>query len=323
MHLPSVSVALVCALLLAACQGGTPSGGSSAAEGGGASAAHEPAAAATYDDHGDPKGLHNFHKLTDKVTSGAQPEGEEAFRNLKALGFTTIVSVDGARPELELAEKYGLRYVHVPMQYSGVKPEEQLEMAKAVEIASGPVYIHCHHGKHRSPAAAAAVCIDLGLVTTEQGTAFLKTAGTDPKYQGLYRDVAAAKPLPADVLAKASTNFRAYVKPGDLAAAMVDVDLRWEHLKASKAAQWGVPADSPDVDPPHEARMLWEHYRELARMDESKAHGERFLSLLAEGEAAAVDLENALRAKDPAAAATAFDRSNKACSSCHKAFRDN
>ena len=40
--------------------------------------------------------------------------------------------------------------------------------------------------------------------------------------------------------------------------------------------------------------MLWESYREMARLDESKKLGERFISLLDESEKAAIDLEKAL-----------------------------
>ena len=275
------------------------------------------------DDHGDPVGLHRHRRWSEKIGQGAQPEGEEAFRNLVALGVTTIVSVDGAKPDLDLAKKHGLRYVHVPMQYSGVKPEELARIAKAIETSEGVVYVHCHHGKHRSPAAVGAACVALGLMTGDQALAEMKVSGTDPKYEGLYRDVASAKPLSKEALAAIPAELPEFVAPGDLATAMVDVDLRWENLKASKDASWGVPPKNPDVDPPHEARMLWEQYREISRLDDAKQHGDGFLTGLAEGESAAKLLEEALRAKDAAAAQAAFDRAGKACSACHKKFRDN
>lgn len=312
------------ATLAAACS--SANDGANDGAGGPAAPATPPAVAAakpTLDEHGAPVGLHNYHPLAGKITSGAQPEGEEAFRNLAALGFTTIVSVDGALPDVATAKKYGLRYVHVPTQYSGVKTEEQLQIVKAIEVSDGPVYVHCHHGKHRSPAAAAAACVSLGLMTHEQALAAMKEVGTDPKYQGLYRDAAAARPFTAEELAAIPADLPEAVKPGDLAASMVDVDLRWEHLKASKAAKWGVPPESPDVDPPHEARMLWEMYREIARLDDAKQHGEKFLADLTEGEAAAKALEDALRSKNLEGANAAFERGGKTCSSCHKKFRDN
>ena len=103
--------------------------------------------------------LPNAYRLHPRVISGGQPEGEQAFARLKELGVKTVISVDGARPEVELARKYGLRYVHLPHGYDGVPDERASELAKAVRDLPGPVYIHCHHGKHRSPAAATVACV--------------------------------------------------------------------------------------------------------------------------------------------------------------------
>src|SRR5262249_601182 len=59
-------------------------------------------------------GLHNVFRLTERLYSGSSPEGEEGFLSLQRLGIKTIISVDGARPEVERARKLGLRYVHLP-----------------------------------------------------------------------------------------------------------------------------------------------------------------------------------------------------------------
>jgi protein tyrosine phosphatase (PTP) superfamily phosphohydrolase (DUF442 family) len=278
---------------------------------------------ATFDDHGHPIGLHQYNPYTDKITSGAQPEGEEAFRNLAALGYRTIVSVDGAKPDLELAHKYGLRYVHVPTQYSGTRPDQVAKIAKAIETSDGPVYVHCHHGKHRSPGALGAVCVSMGLITKEQAIEEMHVSGTDPKYKGLYRDVMEAKPLTTEELAAVPADLPEFVRPDDIAASMVDVDRRWDNLKASKEAKWGVPPASPDVDPPHEARMLWEHFREIARLEDVAKQTEEFRKFLSSSEDATKALEDALRAKDAKSADAAFDAVKKDCASCHTKFRDN
>ena len=54
-------------------------------------------------------GLHNLLLLTERIYSGSEPHGEKAFKKLAEMGMKVIVSVDGARPQLELAKKYGLR----------------------------------------------------------------------------------------------------------------------------------------------------------------------------------------------------------------------
>lgn len=312
----TVRLALTCALLVPA---GVLGGCSSDRGGGG------PAPVPTevsLDAHGEPDGLHRHKRWNDKVGIGAQPEGEIAFRNLAALGYRTIVSVDGARPEAELAAKYGLRYVHVPIGYDKVEQEAAEKVAKAIDTSDGPAYVHCHHGKHRGPAAAASACIALGLMDPSKTEETLKAAGTDPKYAGLYRTAASTHKVSAGELAAVPVN-PSYVSPGDLAAAMADLDFRWEHLKASKERAWGLLPDSPDVSPPHEARMAWEGYREMARMKDAMSHGDEFMRMLADSESALVALENALRAGDHAAATASFESAAKLCSNCHKKYRDN
>ena len=78
----------------------------------------------------DQKHLENGHIVTSKVISGAQPEGEESFKALQALGVKTIISVDGAKPDVEGAKKYGMRYVHIPITYATVTPQQANAIAK-------------------------------------------------------------------------------------------------------------------------------------------------------------------------------------------------
>jgi hypothetical protein len=159
-------------------------------------------------------------------------------------------------------------------------------------------------------------------ISHDEARTVLEQCGTDPKYKGLYAAAADCVRPSAEELerAPAPPSYRA---PDDVVAAMVAIDAHFERLDASRAAAWAVPPKHPDVDPPHEARLLVEQYREMARRDESRREGERFLSLLGEAETAAATLETALRAKDAKAADEALARSKKTCSSCHKEFRDN
>jgi len=302
------SAILLCTLVIAACE---------------SRGKREPAApeAVSFDDHGTPVGLHRHRRWSEKIGQGAEPEGEEAFRNLKALGYTTILSVDGAATDVETAERYGLRYAHVPIGYDGIAPEESVEIVKAVKEAPGPVYVHCHHGKHRGPAAAmvARICID--GITPEEAVHGLELSETSPKYEGLWRDVRNTKP-PSEAALAAAPEPPSCVKPEGVRAAMVDVSARFDFLKASAGEGWGTPAGHPDVSPPHEARMLWESFREIARLDEAKAKGEEFLTYMAEGEKHAVSLEEALRAGDTQAAGSAFRGVKKNCDACHSVYRN-
>lgn len=102
-------------------------------------------------------GLHNVFRITDKLLSGSVPEGDLGFQTLQKLGVKTIITVDGAKPDVERAKKFSMRYVHLPIGYDGVPADQGLRLAKAVRDLPGLIYMHCHHGKHRSPAAAVVV----------------------------------------------------------------------------------------------------------------------------------------------------------------------
>jgi hypothetical protein len=66
-------------------------------------------------------------------------------------------------------------------------PEDRIkELAKAVRELEGPVYIHCHHGKHRSPAASAVACVAAGLIAPQSALAILEAAGTSSADRPLF-----------------------------------------------------------------------------------------------------------------------------------------
>ncbi len=277
----------------------------------------------TLDVHGVPVGLENFKRWSDKLAQGGQPEGDEAFRNLAALGFTTVITVDGARPDIETAERYGLHYVHVPIGYDGVPKEAQIRVVRAVEFSDGPVYVHCHHGTARGPAAAAVARVAVEGATNETALQGLKDSGCAPAYKGLFRDVVACVPPTAEELAGVPAHLPSYVPPGDVAVAMVGADMRFDRITLSKSAKWGVPADHPDVDPPHEATMLWEQFREIARLDDAKRRGDEFLDLLAVAERSAKSLEGAIQRHDADAADVAQKAVKQSCDACHAKYRNN
>src|SRR5687768_15254905 len=62
-------------------------------------------------------GLHNVIRVSENIYSGGVPEGDAGFQSLKKLGIKSIVTVDGARPEVEKAKAFGMRYVHLPFGY--------------------------------------------------------------------------------------------------------------------------------------------------------------------------------------------------------------
>jgi len=51
------------------------------------------------------QGIENTFRLSPRLYSGGDPHGAEALAALKKLGVRTIISVDGATPDVETARK--------------------------------------------------------------------------------------------------------------------------------------------------------------------------------------------------------------------------
>jgi protein tyrosine phosphatase (PTP) superfamily phosphohydrolase (DUF442 family) len=268
--------------------------------------------------------LHNLHSLTPNLISGAVPEGDAAFDELQALGVKTIISVDGATPDLARARARNIRYIHIPITYATITQDQTLLLAKALRDLPGPIFIHCHHGKHRGPAAAAAAAIALGQITPAEGTAFMQKAGTAPNYTGLYACIAAATPAPAVALDNTPSDFPEAHQAQGIVAAMIEVDLAFEHLTDIRAAGWQTPPDHPDLVPAAEAGRLTNNLRLTAEDTRATAeHGDDYTHLLLDSIAKASNLEELLVRSAPAAnLEAAYKHLQASCNSCHTKYRD-
>lgn len=179
------------------------------------------------------EGLENVFRVRPDLYSGGQPT-EAGFAELAKLGVKTVISVDGAAPDLDLARKYGLRYVHLPIGYDGVPVEQQQKLVKARLTFPGPVYVHCHHGKHRGPAAVMALCraTDPDLPADRARDA-LKLMGTAGRYAGLYASVAGVKPPTPEELRRLPGEFPEKVAVSAMVEQMGAIDGAWDRLKAA------------------------------------------------------------------------------------------
>ena len=262
--------------------------------------------------------LHNLITVTDKIYSGAEPDGDEAFESLRALGVKTVVSVDGARPDVATAHKHELRYVHIPIGYDGVTRDAGDAMARVVREAKAPIYVHCHHGQHRGPAAAAVACIASGAADGREALKILERAGTGKEYPGLWRDVAAYSPPPSDARLPA---LQEVAKVDSLPAAMAQIDRAFDELKLSQQADWSVPPNHPDLAPATQATLVREQFHEASRLL-SGQHDARFKEWLSAAEAGSRDLEAALRGDNKTQATRSFQQLQNACKQCHAAYRN-
>ena len=269
-------------------------------------------------------GIENFYELGSGIYSGSAPEGDAGFAALKALGIKTIITVDGAKPDVERARRYDIRYVHLPIGYDGVPTNQAVRLVKAVETLPGPFYLHCHHGIHRGPAAAAVVCMATEGWTSDEGVAWLKLAGTATNYAGLYRSVKKFQPPSSDTLKKISSDFPDKSPISPLADTMVQIDERFDHVKLIKKAGYIRPADQPDLQPANETLLLDELFKELLRSPEISNRPTDFKSKLEEAQAAADEFHQSVVSELPnfKKMDAAFQRISDACAACHKAYRN-
>jgi protein tyrosine phosphatase (PTP) superfamily phosphohydrolase (DUF442 family) len=270
----------------------------------------------------DATGLHNMVAYSGECISGAVPEGEAGLATLKAMGIKTVVSVDGATPDVAAAEALGLRYIHLPISYDTVSPERQRELAQVIANAEGPIYMHCHHGKHRSAAALGSAMVLAGKLTPEQAVERMKVSGTSKDYQGLWKAVQEAQPLPAAALQADVTKFPKVSKVSGLVALMNELDVVIDNVKASHGAAWGVPANHPDLVPAKETKRLASVYEQMQSDPESREYPADYQSMLEKSLAAARALDAAVRSGDKTAADAQYSIVQKGCKECHKVYRD-
>ena len=288
-------------------------------------------------------GIHNVVAFADGFYSGSVPEGDAGFDSLVALGVKTVISVDGAIPEVEKAKARGMRYVHLPIGYDGFDDARKAQLVRAVRDLAKPIYIHCHHGKHRSAGAAGTVGVSLGWITNAEAAARMKVSGTAEGYKGLWACTAKAAPMMSALIDAASADFPEVTKPDSMTAAMVTIDEVFDRLKIVEKNAWVVPKDHPDLAPAADAGKLADLYRLLdgdahvtALEEEAR---EDFRALLAAGSERAGALETLLAGGAPKStgaaesdeAALAAHRKQLSaamkalganCKDCHVKYRD-
>lgn len=267
-------------------------------------------------------GLHNVVTYGPDVVCGGVPEGEEGLHTLAAMGIKTIVSVDGATPDVATAEKLGMRYVHLPISYDTVTPERQHQLAQALSSCDGPVYMHCHHGKHRSAAALGSAMVLAGKLTPELAQERMAVSGTAKEYTGLWQAVRDAKPLPADQLRVDPKTLPSVTKVSGMVGTMAEIDMVIDLVKQAKEAGWKAPTDHPDLVAGKETARLASLFANLKQDQESLAHPADYQTKLDASIAASAALDAAVRGNDAEAAGKHLAVITKGCKECHVVYRD-
>lgn len=269
-------------------------------------------------------GVENVLLFAPGVYSGSVPHGEEGFESLERLGVRTVVSVDGAEPAIDEAEALGMRYVHLPIQYSGIGWNDQRAIAKALSEMPRPIYVHCHHGKHRGPAAAAYGLVAAGEISPKRGVSLMRAAGTSESYPGLYSCVRRAEPVDPAALEDEEIALPEVAEVSGLVESMAAIGRAWEHLKLLRDAGWSAPRDHPDLVAVAEARILHDRYADLVDDPDVRNFPAEFHEMLGEAARRAERLVEAVqrRSVSPREADRWMEASAQSCRRCHDAYRN-
>ena len=267
-------------------------------------------------------GLVNVFRYSDRLYGGSGPESPAAFDSLQRLGIRTIVSVDGGAPDAMAARMRGMRYVHLPFGYNGCPAPTAARIVKAVRDLAAPIYIHCHHGKHRGPTAVAFARVALDGLSPAQAAAEMERAGAGKNYVGLYAAVRNyRRPDPATI-DRTPSDFPETAPPQPEREAMVAIGHEWERLILCRDAGWKTPPAHPDLKPDHQALLLREAIHEYRRRPATHRRSAAFRSALDASEDLAVRLEAAIRARAASESSVLVLKLQKGCVGCHQAHRD-
>ena len=260
-------------------------------------------------------------RLTPGFLCGSEPRGDAGFDSLASLGVRTVVSVDGSTPDLERARARGMRYVHLPIGYDGVARGRALNLLYALRELNGPVYLHCHKGIHRGPAAAALAMTAMGRMTPDAAVAFMHRAGTAEIYAGLFEAVRTAGSSDWNIPADFAPELPECAARSSMTLAMVEIETTWQRVESCRMADWQTPGEHPDVDPVNVCVILMEHFREAARLPDATSRPLDFAQRMSRSAHVAKLLSEAVAAKSTDREPL-FRSIRDDCTACHEAYRN-
>ncbi|MCA9076200.1 MAG: hypothetical protein KDA93_14315 [Planctomycetaceae bacterium] len=251
-----------------------------------------------------------YRAVSPSIICGATPQSVEEFRGLANQRVHTIVSVDGAPPDVESAAVVQLRYVHIPIGYDGIPQDAVARMTRVLRECERPIYVHCHHGKHRGPAAAAVCAMIAGEIDPPQARKLLSDAGTSHDYAGLWRDVQEFTAFPDDATLP-EISSRVEVEP--MTDLMVKVDDCWDKLQIAVQAENRTQARE-------QASILEQLFRESIRLHRVE-DGCTWLPTMLDAEHAATSLRENFE-NDYGETSRWLNEIEESCRQCHKYYRN-
>lgn len=99
--------------------------------------------------------LHNFHRVSDQLYRGAQPD-RDGVLELQKLGIKTIVNFRLSSSDRKLVEGTSVVAVDIPAEPWNLEESDIVAFLRVVaDPAAAPVFVHCSHGADRTGAMTA------------------------------------------------------------------------------------------------------------------------------------------------------------------------
>ncbi|MCH2136272.1 MAG: hypothetical protein MK101_06775 [Phycisphaerales bacterium] len=259
----------------------------------------------------------NLTRLDHDVWTGPASIGVDT---LHEAGVGTIVSVDALPPQQKGHPH--IRRVHIPIVYTGISAEQANALLVAWRDCPRPLFIHCHHGKHRGPAAAVHLLQRLGRVSAEEAVALLERCGTSKAYPGLWRAVSTASPVPDKVLQGLKATLVPHRQVRSMAQAMARLDRAWTRIRQAAGNGWKASQTHPDLAPDADAAAVTDLLRAASTHVEVGGSDPLLAEAFRQQVEAALSLEEALAEGDLPQADHILLQMDAACGACHRAQRD-
>lgn len=277
-------------------------------------------------------GIHNVFQLSENIVSGGEPESAEALAALASMGIKTILSVDGKVPDAATAAELGMRYVHIPIQYSGIDELELVQIAKTFRELEGPFFVHCFHGKHRGPAAAAVGRLTLDGIPREHAVAEMhQWCGTSLTYDGLFKTIGQGAMPGWKASGELAFDFPASHAFDGFRGTMVPMARHWDEIKFARKRKWALNPNKPDIVPAQEALQLSQIFEQCLEQTDLPADTEQVRGWLEDGKQGTGDLARLLTGQKELEAQgvdwkpqaeDAYRLVAKSCKQCHLEYRN-
>ena len=261
-----------------------------------------------------------LYDLGDGIFSGGTPDSEPGYAFLANLGIKVLVCVDSAKPDVEMAQKYGMRYVHIPIEYSEVSEHALLSLKRLIKDYSKElIYIHCHHGRHRGPTMAAMALLERTSCSIDRALNVLEVAGTSLDYPGLWRDVRHWKESESDNLPE----LHSVAPLESFSATMAILDRNFDRIKLLRLNDWEVPESHPDLVVARELQQSIELLRASKKQTPDEWYSNKDFNLrMEEAIQYAEELAIAVENKKSVAAKNLYEDLKSSCSHCHRKYRN-